>query len=368
MAELPPKEHSHFADETMVSHRFPACSNSIAPDRYLEHLALARAARTSLSERAQNKGMSFMTRRIKVTTPVRSVKIAPDKRARLWKACLENRCIAVGWSEVGDLRRFRSPEELAAAMKAEFYPDSPGMALKKARELWVLTQLQRGDQVIANKGLSSMVGMGTVKKPAYSFGRRGVDGFRHIVAVDWHTVYDRPKRVPPQKEWNNTTVADVPPEVFEKLTGKALPQRSGIALLPLPSTRDGRVWTERSVALREGQPEFRRQVIELYGSRCAISSCATVDALEAAHIVPYKGKKSNQPWNGILLRADLHLLFDKNLLTIDPATLKVRLNRRLKGTEYSKFHGKPVRLPIRGSERLLKRLVKLRARELGAAA
>lgn len=132
----------------------------------------------------------------------------------------------------------------------------------------------------------------------------------------------------------------------------------------MPSTRDGRMWTERSVALREGQPEFRRQVIELYESRCAISSCETVDTLEAAHILPFKGKESNQPWNGILLRADLHLLFDKNLLTIDPATLRVRLNPRLKGTEYSRFQGAPVRPPIRGSERLLKKLLRLRAREL----
>ena len=305
-----------------------------------------------------------MTRGTRVTTPVRSVKIAPDKRARLWKACLERRCIAVGWSDVGDLRRFRSLEELAAAMKREYYPGNPAMASKKAGELWLLTRLRSGDQVIANKGMSSMVGVGTVGRRAYSFGRRGVDGFRHIVAVDWHTVYDPPKRIPPQKEWNNTTVAGVSPEAFEKLTGKALPQRSRIVVLPMLSTRDGRVWTERSVALREGQPEFRRQVIEMYESRCAISSCETVDALEAAHILPYKGKKSNQPWNGILLRADLHLLFDKNLLTIDPENLRVKLDPKLKGTEYFRFHGVRVRPPIRGSGQLLKRLLKLRARGL----
>lgn len=305
-----------------------------------------------------------MTRGTRVTTLVRSVRIAPGEKARLWKACLESRCIAVGWSGVGDLRRFRSPEELVTAMKREYYSDSPAMASKKGGELWALTQLRSGDQVVANKGMSSMVGVGTVGRSAYSFGRRDVDGFRHIVAVDWHTVYRPPKRIPPQKEWNNTTVADIAPDVFEKLTGKALPQRSRIIILPGLSTHDGRVWTERSVALREGQPEFRTQVIELYENRCAISSCETVDALEAAHILPYKGKQSNQPWNGILLRADLHLLFDKNLLMIDPQNLRVRLNPRLKGTEYSRFHGVRLRPPIRGSDQLLKRLLKLRAREL----
>jgi hypothetical protein len=310
-----------------------------------------------------------MTGRITVTVPARSVKIAPDKRARLWKACLENRCIAVGWSEVGDLRRFRSPEELAAVMKAEFYHDSPGMAFKKARELWALTELRPGDQVIANKGMSRVVGVGTVRKPAYYFDKgQGVDGFRHMVAVNWHTVFDPPRAVPPQKEWNNTTVAAVSSEAFKRLSGNAPPWRPTAAVLAVPSTRDARVRTERSVALREGQPEFRRQVIELYEARCAISSCATVDALEAAHILPYKGKDSNQPLNGILLRADLHLLFDKNLLRIDPVTLRVRLDPRLRGTEYSKFQRVPVRGPNGGTDALLKKLLKLRARELGAAA
>jgi hypothetical protein len=96
--------------------------------------------------------------------------------------------------------------------------------------------------------------------------------------------------------------------------------------------------------------------------------CEAVDALEAAHILLYKGKESNQPWNGILLRADLHLLFDKNLLTIDPATLRVRLNPRLMKTEYSRLHGVSVHPPIPGSELLFKRLLRLRARELAPSA
>ena len=312
--------------------------------------------------------MNLMARGINVTTPVRLVKIAPDKKARLWKACLANKCIGVGWSDVGNLRRFHSPEELTLKMKLKYYPASPPTASKKAKELWVLRHLQPGDQIIANKGMSRVVGVGTVIKPSYFLGRKDLNGFRHLVAVDWHTVYEKPMRIPTQKKWNNTTVADALPELFKRLTGKSLPQRSNFIKIPVLNTRDGRKWMERSVVQREGQPEFRKQLVELYGGRCAISSCEAVDAIEAAHILLYKGKESNQPWNGILLRADLHLLFDKNLLTIDPATLKVRVNRKLKGTEYSRFQGVQVHPPIPGSDSLFKKLLNLRARELAHSA
>jgi putative restriction endonuclease len=48
----------------------------------------------------------------------------------------------------------------------------------------------------------------------------------------------------------------------------------------------------------------------------------------AAHIAPFRGPKDNHPANGLLLRADLHTLFDVELLAIDPTTLRGRLHPR----------------------------------------
>jgi putative restriction endonuclease len=67
--------------------------------------------------------------------------------------------------------------------------------------------------------------------------------------------------------------------------------------------------------------------------------------LEAAHIIPYRGPQTNHVANGLLLRADLHTLFDLGMITVDGATKKLLVSDELAETIYARFHGKPVRLP-----------------------
>jgi putative restriction endonuclease len=55
----------------------------------------------------------------------------------------------------------------------------------------------------------------------------------------------------------------------------------------------------------------------VYSGRCAITDCEIDDVLEAAHISPYSGRSSDQVCNGLLLRADVHTLFDCGLLAFD---------------------------------------------------
>ncbi len=101
---------------------------------------------------------------------------------------------------------------------------------------------------------------------------------------------------------------------------------------------------ERAVAevvRRRGQAKFRAALLEAYGGRCAITGCDAVDALEAAHILPYRGDHSNHPSNGLLLRADLHSLFDLGLIAIDEE-LRVIVAPRLALTEYGALSGKGI--------------------------
>jgi hypothetical protein len=72
-----------------------------------------------------------------------------------------------------------------------------------------------------------------------------------------------------------------------------------------------------TVAVRRGQANFRASLLSAYEGRCCITGCDLVDALEAAHISPYRGSQSNHPQNGLLLRADIHTLFDLGLLAVD---------------------------------------------------
>jgi putative restriction endonuclease len=67
--------------------------------------------------------------------------------------------------------------------------------------------------------------------------------------------------------------------------------------------------------------------------------------LEAAHIVPYNGPETNHPGNGLLLRADLHALFDLGLVAVDAATMCLLVSPKLAGTPYDDYRGKPIAVP-----------------------
>ena len=114
---------------------------------------------------------------------------------------------------------------------------------------------------------------------------------------------------------------------------------------------DGRRRVLRLIAARQGQAKFRDELLQTYGGRCVVSGCMQVAVLQAAHISPYNGTKSNHVSNGIPLRADLHTLFDLGLLRIDPATRSVSVSAGLVGSEYEEFVGKVILDPEKPAHR-----------------
>jgi putative restriction endonuclease len=101
----------------------------------------------------------------------------------------------------------------------------------------------------------------------------------------------------------------------------------------------------REIRERRGQPVFRQRLIDAYQRRCAISGCDALAALEAAHITPYSVRQSNRVSNSLLLRADVHTLFDLNLIGIHPTRLTVSLASSLTDTSYQELAGKRISLP-----------------------
>jgi len=108
---------------------------------------------------------------------------------------------------------------------------------------------------------------------------------------------------------------------------------------------DARERVMAAVVRRLGQPAFRNMLIRLYRGRCALTSCDVPQVLEAAHITPYRGVETNDATNGILLRSDIHTLFDLGLIAIDPTTRQVIIAPALKGTNYGELEGKVVAEP-----------------------
>jgi putative restriction endonuclease len=100
---------------------------------------------------------------------------------------------------------------------------------------------------------------------------------------------------------------------------------------------------------RLGQGAFRILVTDAYHRRCAVTGERTLPALEAAHIKPYADGGSHEPTNGLLMRRDIHALFDSGYVTVTPE-LRFHVSRRIKeefenGRDYYRMHGQPVALP-----------------------
>lgn len=107
----------------------------------------------------------------------------------------------------------------------------------------------------------------------------------------------------------------------------------------------------QEIVQRRGQPEFRAALIEAYQGRCAVTHYNAVSALEAAHIVPYWGPKTNHISNGLLLRADIHTLFDLDLIGIEPQSLRIAVAEQLQGTSYGEISGRSLTVPINAALR-----------------
>lgn len=103
--------------------------------------------------------------------------------------------------------------------------------------------------------------------------------------------------------------------------------------------------------LRTAQDRFRETLLDAYSRRCAVTGYEAEPALQAAHILGYRGGSSQQVRNGLLLRADVHLLYDRHLLSVEPTEGCVWLADSLCSTAYGDLQGKPIRLPVDGEKR-----------------
>ncbi len=104
------------------------------------------------------------------------------------------------------------------------------------------------------------------------------------------------------------------------------------------------------VRRRIGQGTFRILVTDAYGWECAVSRERALPTLEAAHIKPFTLVETHDVRNGLLLRSDLHRLFDAGYVTVTPE-YRVEVSRRIRedfddGATYLSFHGVEIAVPV----------------------
>jgi len=103
------------------------------------------------------------------------------------------------------------------------------------------------------------------------------------------------------------------------------------------------------VRRRLGQGTFRSWITDAYGRRCAVTGERALPALEAGHIRPVSEGGRHEPSNGLLLRSDVHRLFDRGYVTVTPKG-EFQVSRRLRadyanGEPYYPLEGRAIELP-----------------------
>lgn len=116
-----------------------------------------------------------------------------------------------------------------------------------------------------------------------------------------------------------------------------------------PLAQGPRYGAPQTVHPRLGQGAFRVVVTDFYDRRCAVTGERTLPVLEAAHIKPYADGGAHAITNGLLLRSDLHTLFDRGYLTVTPQH-RLEVSRRIReeyenGRDYYALSGRELHAP-----------------------
>jgi hypothetical protein len=74
-----------------------------------------------------------------------------------------------------------------------------------------------------------------------------------------------------------------------------------------------------------------------------VTGCTLLDIIEAAHISPYRGQEDQNAENGLLLRADIHTLFDLDFMGVEPDTLTLRFKSTAVAAGYGHLEGTVLR-------------------------
>ena len=252
------------------------------------------------------------------------------------------------------------PADLPYALSIKIKLNSPykdGVPVPTPGGGWLLEYHQENpdpaarDTESANRGLMQCiakrvpVGMLREQAPPRHHTRYNVLGL--ALPVRWSDGYFyfeslNPKAVP---------VVDPVIDVLEATARAEVDQEIAAESEVLDNDYDARRRVYRQIVARQGQAEFRAALLEAYRGRCAITGFDAAPALEGAHLRPYRGPESSAVTNGLLLRADIHTLFDLGLLAPDPVTRAIVVSKLLAGTQYEALSNSRLADPAEARQR-----------------
>lgn len=165
--------------------------------------------------------------------------------------------------------------------------------------------------------------------------------------------FSREAWIPIPSDWKPNIVTgkryDLSVEPGRSLWHAIQERRADVALESREGERPARYSDPILYAPRLGQGSFRIMVTDAYSKKCAVTGEKTLPVLEAVHIRPYGEGGEHEIRNGILFRSDIHTLFDRGFVTVDP-NFRFEVSRRIRedfenGRDYYKLAGAHLILP-----------------------
>jgi putative restriction endonuclease len=164
--------------------------------------------------------------------------------------------------------------------------------------------------------------------------------------------FDEPDWIPVPLSWSRNIVAFKTYNTSESdglALWEAVNDRLSRSPVPGMAESGARFGEPHLIRPRLGQGAFRFLVTDIYRRRCAITEERTLPALDAAHIRPYGAGGVHEASNGLLLRRDIHSLFDAGYVTVTP-NLRFEVSGRIReeyenGRHYYALHGRQIDPP-----------------------
>lgn len=263
----------------------------------------------------------------------------------MWPDCYRLGVAAIEYTPVADVDLSQYPRGEPRSAWAQLAGTSPHSLQRFVYEM------NEGDVIYVKQG-ARIVGKGVISGP-YQFDKsnqiREPNGayWQHQRSVNWTQDFSAilfqlgTQQIATVKQLTDQEVASFEQTVSHSYLhadkGDEAELNHELSFAPQDVDRRQMIW--QLICKRRGQQPFRDALRARYNDRCVVTGCEILDVLEAAHINPYRGEDDNHPQNGLLLRADIHTLFDLDLLGIEPDQLLVELHPRI-AEEYGHLAGK----------------------------
>ena len=162
--------------------------------------------------------------------------------------------------------------------------------------------------------------------------------------------FERDRWIPAPSDWPMSTVQG---KGYDALEGRGfeiyaqVQERLGTPIETVGAAEAVARYGRTEINYRLGQGGFQFLVTSAYRGRCAVTGESTLPVLQAAHIKPYSTEGPHALENGLLLRSDMHTLFDRGYLTVTPE-LRLEVSSKIKeqysnGKLYYSYHGTELR-------------------------